>query len=347
MNDKLDSIDRQILALLNERVQACQYIAEGDYNDAALSPESTVQVVKAMLASNNGPVDGEAIQRVFREVVNASANAVKPVKVAYLGPEGTYTHAAVERYFGHSVCAEPVIGIAGIFDAVEAGQVQFGVVPVENSTEGTVNLTLDLLTQTSLRVCGEVSLRIQHCLLGSGHSLGDIKEVHAHPQSLAQCMHWLNANLPNAERVSESSNAAAAKLAVKRSDIAAIAGATAAELYGLTTLDSGIEDSKNNTTRFLVLGNDSVAPTGDDTSLLLVSAPHQPGGLRRILQPFEDAGVSMTRIESRPSRSKLWNYVFFIQVTGHEQERNFSKVLNQLRDVAPSLKVIGSYPRAL
>ncbi len=347
MSDKLDSIDHQILALLNERVRACQSIADTNQNDVALSPESTVQVVKTMLASNDGPVGSEELQRVFREVINASSNAVKPTKVAYLGPAGTYTHAAVERYFGHSVLAMPVTGIAGIFDTVEAGQTQFGVVPVENSTEGSVNLTLDLLTQTSLRVCGEVSLRIQHCLLGSGNSLSDIKEVHAHPQSLAQCMHWLDANLPNAARISESSNAAAAELAVERKDIAAIASATAAELYGLTTIDSGIEDSKNNTTRFLVVGNHSVESTGDDTSLLLVSAPHRPGGLRTILEPLENAGVSMTRIESRPSRSKLWDYVFFIQVTGHEQDSQFAGVLDQLRDVAPSLKVIGSYPRAL
>ncbi|MFK7891916.1 MAG: prephenate dehydratase [Granulosicoccus sp.] len=269
------------------------------------------------------------------------------MRVAYLGPEGTYSHAATDRHFGHTVVTQPEPGIAEIFHAVEAGRARFGVVPVENSTEGAVNQTLDLLTKTTLRVCGEVGMRIQHCLLSNAATFADIKEVHAHPQALAQCMHWLNANIPDAVRVSESSNAAAAKLAIERSDIAAIAGETAAQLYSLATMMKGIEDEKNNTTRFLIIGDHDIPPSGDDSSLLLVSAPHRPGGLRSMLGPLEDAGVSMTRIESRPSRSALWEYVFFINVDGHEHDGHLSQVLEQLREYAPLVKVLGSYPRAL
>ncbi|MFT6639898.1 MAG: chorismate mutase/prephenate dehydratase, partial [Flavobacteriaceae bacterium] len=296
---------------------------------------------------NEGPMGDEAVQRIFREIISASLALENPMRVAYLGPEGTYSHAAADRHFGHAVETVAEAGIAEIFSSVEAGRVRFGVVPVENSTEGAINLTLDLLTQTSLRVCGELSMRIQHCLMGRSSSVAEIEAVHAHPQALAQCWAWLNANLPNAERVSESSNAAAAKLALKKPNIAAIAAETAAELYGLNTLVKGIEDQKNNTTRFLIIGDQDIPPSGDDSTLMLVAAPHRPGGLRRLLQPLEDAGVSMTRIESRPSRAVLWEYVFFIAVDGHQSDGTLAPVLEELRELAPLVKVLGSYPSAL
>ena len=270
-----------------------------------------------------------------------------PVSVAYLGPEGTYTHAAADRFFGSAATVHPEPGIAEIFGAVETHRAEFGVVPVENSTEGAVNQTLDLLTKTSIRVSGEIRMRIQHCLLGHAAQMTAIKEVRAHPQALAQCKNWLRENLPGVALINESSNAAAARLAVERADIAAIASETAAELYDLPVMNKGIEDIRNNTTRFLVIGHRDSAPTGDDSSLLLVSAPHKPGGLRSILGPLEEAGVSMTRIESRPSGSALWEYVFFINVDGHQQDEKLSGVLEQLRELAPLVKVLGSYPRAV
>jgi chorismate mutase/prephenate dehydratase len=349
----IDRIDLQIQTLLNERSRASLKVAQVKLAEAAgrpvdfYRPEREAQILKEVARRNDGPMSDAAVQRIFREIISASLALEEPMRVAYLGPEGTYTHAAADRHFGHAVETVPEAGIADIFQSVEAGRVRFGVVPVENSTEGTINLTLDLLTQTPLRVCGELTLRIQHCLLSRASSLGDIKAVHAHPQSLAQCRHWLNANLPQASRVSESSNAAAAKLAVAHPDSAAIAGDTAAELYGLNCLERSIEDEKNNTTRFLIIGDQDVPPSGDDATLLMFAAPHRPGGLRRLLQPLEEAGVSMTRIESRPARSALWEYVFFIDVNGHQQDATLGPVLQQLKELAPLLKVLGSYPRAL
>ena len=349
----IDNIDEQIQALINQRAVASAQIAQLKHQkpEALNSKKNQLardaKILRQVAARNGGPIDDAALQRIFREIISASMVLEDPVQVAYLGPEGTYSHTAAANYFGHSVRTHPQPGIAEIFDAVEADRAKFGVVPVENSTEGAVNQTLDLLTQTSLRVCGEVGMRIQHCLLSNGDSLDAIKEVHAHPQALAQCKHWLAGNLPGAELISESSNAAAAKLAIERADIAAIAGETAAELYTLNTIEKGIEDEKNNTTRFLVIGNQTIAPSGDDSTLLLVSAPHRPGGLRSLLGPLEEAGVSMTRIESRPSRSALWEYVFFINVNGHEHDDKLSSVLMQLREFAPLVKVLGSYPRAL
>ncbi|MDC0434093.1 prephenate dehydratase [bacterium] len=349
----IDSLDEQIQTLITERAEACAQIARLKHQqpDAISSSEdqlaSDAQILRKIAERNSGPVDDHSLQRIFREIICASGALEEPVQVAYLGPEGTYSHTAADTYFGHGVRTRPEAGIAEIFDAVEAERAKFGVVPVENSTEGAVNQTLDLLTQTTLRVCGEVRMRIQHCLLSNAESLSAIKEVHAHPQALAQCKRWLADNLAGAVRVSESSNAAAARLAIERADIAAIAGETAAELYALNTLEKGIEDEKNNTTRFLVIGNRSIAPSGDDSSLLLVSAPHRPGGLRSMLAPLEEAAVNITRIESRPSRSALWEYVFFINVDGHEHDDKLSIVLTQLREFVPLVKVLGSYPRAL
>jgi len=350
---RVDAIDEQIQELINQRAAASLQIgrlkclqSKSEHADL-YEPERDSLVLRAVASRNAGPMQTEALQRIFREIVTASQVLEEPMRVAYLGPEGTYSHTATNRHFGRFVKTQPEPGIAEIFHAVEAGRARFGVVPVENSTEGAVNQTLDLLTQTTLRVCGEVGMRIQHCLLGNAASFDDIKEVHAHPQALAQCMHWLNANLPNVLRVSESSNAAAAKLAIERSDIAAIAGETAAELYSLTTLMKGIEDEKNNTTRFLVIGNQDIPPSGTDSSLLLVSAPHRPGGLRSMLGPLEDAGVDITSIQSRPSRSALWEYVFFINVNAHEHDSHLSVVLEQLREFTPLVKVLGSYPRVL
>ncbi len=350
---EIDAIDLQLQALLNTRAQASLKVARVKLAAAQgqpvdfYRPEREAQILKAVASRNEGPMSDSAVQRIFREIISASLALEEPMRVAYLGPEGTYSHAAADRHFGHAVETVPESSIADIFQAVEAGRVRFGVVPVENSTEGAINLTLDLLTETTLRVCGESRLRIQHSLLSRSDSMNAITAVHAHPQALAQCWHWLNAHLPNVERVSESSNAAAAKLAVETPGIAAIAGDTAAELYGLNTLMKGIEDEKSNTTRFLIIGDQDIPPSGDDATLLLVSAPHRPGGLCRLLQPLEAAGVSMTSIESRPSRSELWVYVFFIAVDGHQHDATLAPVLEQLRELGPQVKVLGSYPRAL
>lgn len=353
LRNEIDALDLQIQSLLNARAKAALKVATVKLAEAQgqtvdfYRPEREAQILKEVARRNEGPMGDGAVQRIFREIISASLALEEPMKVAYLGPEGTYSHAAADRHFGHAVETVPEAGIAEIFNAVEAGRVRFGVVPVENSTEGAVNLTLDLLTQTSLRVCGELSMRIQHCLMSQSADMSKIKAVHAHPQALAQCWAWLNANLPDAERISESSNAAAARFAQQNPNIAAIAAETAAELYGLNILLKGIEDEKNNTTRFLIVGDQDIAPSGDDSTLMLVAAPHRPGGLRRLLQPLEDAGLSMTRIESRPSRTGLWEYVLFIDVDGHQSDTTLAPVLEELRALTPLVKVLGSYPSAL
>jgi len=349
----IDAVDLKIQALLNERAEAALKVAEIKLREADggavdfYRPEREAQILNEVANRNQGPVADRAVQHIFREIISASLALEEPMQVAYLGPEGTYSQMAADRHFGHAVVTNPEVGISEIFAAVESGRARFGVVPVENSTEGAVNQTLDLLTTTSLRVCGELNLRIQHQLLSRQDSLKSVKAVHAHPQSLAQCRHWLDGNLPGVPRISESSNAAAAHLAVDDQGIAAIAGDTAANHYELNTLASGIEDVKNNTTRFFVIGDQRIPPSGKDSTALLVSASHKPGGLLKILEPLEKAGISMTRIESRPAKSAMWEYVFFIDVDGHEDDDSLKAVLSEIRELAPMIRVLGSFPSAL
>lgn len=353
VRERIDSIDKQLLQLFCERANAALDVARikrAETPDELVKfyrPEREAQILRTVAERNPGPLDDATVQRLFREIISASLALEQPLNVAYLGPEGTYSHAATLKHFGHAIrgVAEP--DIPGIFHAVENKRVDYGVVPVENSTEGAVNRTLDLLMDTSLTVCGEVSMRIQHGLLSLNTDLGAIKSVHAHPQALAQCRGWLDRYLPDAEQISESSNAAAAKLATEDTNIAAIAGTEAAARYGLNTLQAGIEDEKTNTTRFYILGNDPVAPSGDDSTSLLLAAPHKPGGLRQLLLPFEEAGISMTRIESRPGRGRLWEYVFFIDVSGHREDTTLAPVLAKLEDEVAMMRVLGSYPKAL
>jgi len=325
-----------------------RHVAQALQDDApAWTREREATFLRALGDIDDPPLPTDALRRLYRELFSATRALLAPTSVAYLGPAGTYTHAAVDAHFGHAVNALPERSIPEVFHAVEAGRADFGVVPVENSTEGSVNHTLDLLGTTSLRICGEVKVRIQHSLMSRAGRVEDIVRVHAHPQSLAQCRGWLDAHLPQAERVSESSNAAAAERVRDHADAAAIASASAAERYRLDVLMTGIEDVKTNTTRFLVMGDRDLSPTGTDATSLLVSAAHRPGGLRELLEPFERAGVSLTRIESRPNRAGLWEYVFFIDVVGHQRDETLAPVLDRLREELPLMRVLGSYPQSL
>lgn len=362
LRQRIDAIDLEIQALLSERAQSALLVAKVKKASAATvdngvdgvsplvsfyRPEREAYILKNVAARNKGPMRDEHVQRIFREIISASLSLEEKLTIGYLGPQGTYSEEAMLKHFGRSVAGVPLSGIADIFSAVEAGDVRFGVVPVENSTEGSINHTLDLLMETPLQICGEVLLRIQHQLLSQCEELSQVKAVHAHPQSLAQCREWLDANLPNAVRISESSNAAAAAIAVENKSIAAIAGQSAGLRYKLQTLAKNIEDIKTNTTRFLIIGDQEVPPSGDDATSLLISAPHKPGGLRSMLKPMEEAGVSLTRIESRPGRTAMWEYVFFIDVKGHQEDSTLKPVLEQLRNEAVGLRVLGSYPTSL
>lgn len=357
---ELQRIDREILDLLQQRLGCCRQLAAGEgansnanANGAADPSDPTAvqrvlqhvqQQVERQLEQQLGDTSNDDFHPVFTEIASLCRDSIKPLVVAYLGPEGTYTQAATLKHFGNPTQTRPYTGIDDVFRAVETGECTVGVVPVENSIEGTINRTLDRLSESPLCICGEVTLRIEHNLLTHARSMDDVKIVHAHPQALAQCRMWLDANLPHAKRMAASSNAAGAELAVKDKSSAAIASTTAAAIYSLEFLATNIEDNISNTTRFIVIGAFEPEPSSNDVTSLVVSAPHKPGGLRKMLEPFENAGVSMSRIESRPSRNELWSYMFFIDVNGHRDEPVLAKALQDLSAETRFMRILGSYP---
>jgi chorismate mutase/prephenate dehydratase len=350
---EIDSLDQQLQTLINRRALLAQQVgiskhAAGHTVDF-YRPEREAQVLRAALERNHGPLRNEEIARLFREIMSACLAQQEPLKVAFLGPEGTYTQAAVYKHFGHSVRALALGTGDEVFHEVEAGNADFGVVAVENSSEGTVTHTLDRMVSSPLHICGEVELRIRHCLMGRMESLALIARVCAHAQALAQCRLWLDENLPDAERVPVSSNAEGARRARDESGTAAIAGETAAEVYGLRLLVNEIEDRADNTTRFLVIGRKLLGRSGADKTTLLVSTSSTaaPGALHRLLEPLARNRISMTRIESRPSRRGKWHYVFFIDIEGHVSDPPVARALRSLKARASLFRVIGSYPRSV
>jgi chorismate mutase/prephenate dehydratase len=353
VRSQIDAIDEKIHALINDRARLAQQVGisktqEGKTVDF-YRPEREAQVLRMAKERNKGPLRDEEVLRLFREIMSACLAQQEPLKVAFLGPEGTFTQAAVLNHFGHSVRGLPLGSIDEVFHEVEAATADFGVVPIENSTEGTVNHTLDRFIASPLTICGEVELRIHHSIMGKMSSLEKIARICSHPQALAQCRGWLDEHLPDIERVPVSSNAEGARRARDEQGTAAIAGETAAEVYGLKILAAEIEDRPDNTTRFFVLGRKLFTPSGADRTTLLVSIGHTdaPGALQRLLQPLADHGVSMTRIESRPSHKKKWDYVFFIDIEGHAEDKHVAKALAELKKRASLFRILGSYPRAV
>jgi chorismate mutase/prephenate dehydratase len=353
IRESIDDIDSRIQALLNERARFAQLVgisktAAGKAVDF-YRPEREAQVLRKVLERNQGPLRDEEVVRLFREIMSACLAQQEPLKVAFLGPEGTFTQAAVLKHFGASVRALPLPAIDEVFHEVEGGIADFGVVPIENSSEGTVNHTLDMFLASSLKICGEVELRIHHFLMGRMAGLPDVKRICAHPQALAQCRGWLDEQLPDVERVPVSSNAEGARRARDERGSAAIAGRAAAEIYGLQLLANEIEDRPDNTTRFLVVGRKLFSPSGVDRTTLLVSArdTDDAGALFKLLEPLATHQVNMTRIESRPSRKRKWDYVFFIDIEGHASDPAVREALAALEQRASLFKVLGSYPRAV
>jgi chorismate mutase/prephenate dehydratase len=350
---RIDAVDAQIHALLNERARLAQRVGLSKNTEGRTvdfyRPEREAQVLRMALERNEGPLRDEEIVRLFREIMSACLAQQEPLKVGFLGPEGTFTQTAVLKHFGHSVRALALGTIEEVFHEVEAGNADFGVVPIENSTEGTVNHTLDRLMTSPLKICGEVELRIHQHLMGRMDSLERIERICSHQQSLAQCRGWLDEHLPDAERVPVASNAEAARRARDERGTAAIAGETAAEVYGLKVLVAEIEDRADNTTRFLVLGRKLFAPSGQDRTTLLFSMSHTdaPGTLFRVLEPLAKHRISMTRIESRPSHKRKWDYVFFIDIEGHASEPRIARALAALEKRTSLFRVLGSYPRAV
>lgn len=348
---QIDDLDDRILALLNARARLAQAIGQLKRGNV-YRPEREAQVVRRLQAANPGPLPAGAVERLFREIMSACRALEQPLTVAYLGPAGTFSEAAAIKQFGHAVCSLPKASIDEVFRALERGEVQFGIVPVENSSEGAVNRTLDLLLTSSLKICGEVMLRVRQHLMrradavAGEEGLEGIKVVYSHAQSLAQCHEWLNQNLPKARRIRVTSNGEAARMAAEDPSAAAVAGELAAERYGLCIIARNIEDDPNNTTRFLVLSQEDAAPSGRDKTSLVMSTKNKPGTLLRLLAPFAQNGISLTKLESRPVRNGLWEYVFFVDIEGHREDAVVRDTLAQVEPYTTLLKVLGSYPMA-
>lgn len=353
IRDEIDQLDEQLQQLINRRGALAQEVARIKLESADngevefYRPEREAQVLARVMERNRGPLGDEEMARLFREVMSACLALEQPMKIAFLGPEGTFTQAAALKQFGHSVETMSMATIPAVFHDVESGEADYGVVPVENSTEGVISHTLDMFINSPLRINGEVELRIHHYLMSQHSDLQGIRRIYSHQQSLAQCRNWLEEHLDGIDQITVSSNAEAARIASKEPDAAAIAGDIAANIYGLQVLARNIEDEPDNTTRFLVIGTQSPAPSGRDKTSLLVSTHNRPGALYELLSPFSENGVSMSRIESRPSRRGNWDYLFFVDIDGHAEDENVKRALTKLESGATMFRVLGSYPKAI
>ena len=344
---QIDALDERMVGLLSARARLAQRIGGLKRGTAAYRPEREAQVLRGVLARNRGPLPDAALARLFTEIMSACRALEDAMTVAYLGPQGTFSQEAAAKHFGGLTAIEPCASIDEVFRQVETGGCGYGVVPVENSTEGAIGRTLDLLLSTPAKICGEVMLPIRQCLMARGRSLSAIRKVYSHAQSLAQCQQWLARKLPAAERIAVVSNAEAARLAARERHAAAIGPKTAAALYGLELLARNIEDQAKNTTRFLVIAENDAAPSGNDKTSLVMSARNVPGAVHELLTPLAANQVSMTRLESRPSRAGLWEYVFYMDIEGHQQDPNVARALAGLERKASFLKNLGSYPAAV
>ncbi|MEM6709934.1 MAG: prephenate dehydratase [Pseudomonadota bacterium] len=355
LRQRIDAIDEQLQTLLNERAQCAldvgevkQAVESAHSNPVFFRPEREAQILTRIQERNEGPLPDSAVATLFREIISCCLSLEQPLTIAYLGPSGTYTEAAATKQFGHFATTRAQGSIDEVFRAVEAGTVHYGVVPVENSTEGMVNHTLDCFMDSQLRICAEVELPIHHSFLAPAAVDAEaIVEVVSHAQSLAQCRAWLDNNYPNAQRTAVASNGEAARLVSERSDAAAIASAVAGERYGLRALANNIEDQADNKTRFLVIGQQRVGPSGRDKTSIIVSTRNEPGALYKVLGPFHRHEISLSRIETRPARSGNWSYVFFIDLEGHEGDPLVRTALNDVETVAMEVRVLGSYPQAV
>ena len=348
---RIDSIDRELQALIAERARWAQQVgrAKGPLKAAIdyYRPEREAQVLRMVIDRNRGPLSDIELVRLFREIMSACLAQQEPLRIGYLGPEGTFSQQAAQKHFGHSAHLLPLASIEEVFQEVEAGHADFGIVPVENSGQGTIQSTLDMFLTSQLKICGEIELRVHQYLLSRTGRVEDVERVYSHPQSLAQCKIWLRQHLPASERMATASNAEGARRARLADDAAAIAGEAVAHVYGLKVIAGPIEDRPDNTTRFLVLGRELFPPTGHDRTSMLVFVKDQPGALFNALRPFADHGVSMNRIESRPAHSGLWQYAFFIDLLGHIDDAPMRAALDELAPHAAEIRVLGSYPVAI
>jgi chorismate mutase/prephenate dehydratase len=349
LRQKIDAIDAQILDLLNQRARVAQEVGhvKAETDAPVFRPEREAQVLRRAAERNPGPLLGPDIQTIFREVMSACRALEKRVVVAYLGPEGTFSEQAVYQQFGHAIEGLPCVSIDEVFRDAEAGTADFGVVPIENSSEGVINRTLDLLLQTTLTISGEVAIPVHHSLMTKGGTMDGITRICAHSQALAQCNAWLNQNYPGIERQAVASNAEAARMAGEDSGVAAIAGEIAGQKYNLQTVNAHIQDDPHNRTRFAVIGRLRTAPSGRDQTSIVLSVANKAGAVYKLLEPLAKHGVSMTRFESRPARMGAWEYYFYVDLEGHEQDEKVAQALAELKQNAAFFKLLGSYPLGL
>ncbi|MCP5266169.1 MAG: prephenate dehydratase [Burkholderiaceae bacterium] len=345
---RIDAVDAEIVRLLGERARLAIAVGEvkRETDAPVYRPEREAQIFDRLRREATGPLPGQALVSIYREVISACRALERRIRVAYLGPAGTYSEIAVHRHFGHGVEAVPCATFDEVFRMTEADAVDFGVVPVENSTEGAVNRSLDLLLSTPLAISGEVSIPVHHCLMTRSGSLEGVQRIAAHPQALAQCVGWLDGHAPGLERAPVSSNAEGARLAAEDPGVAAIAADSAAERYGLRIVESGIQDDPSNRTRFVVVGRYQCQPSGADQTSLILSVPDRAGAVHALIEPLARHGVSMKRFESRPARQGNWEYYFYIDVIGHKDDDAVAPALAELRANAAFYKVVGSYPRS-
>ena len=352
---RIDAIDDQLLQLLNARAKCAEDVAEvkmlsGNSDEVPVfyRPEREATILRRLTKNNTGPLGNEDVTRMFREIISCCLSLEQPLSIAFLGPAGTYTEAAAVKHFGKIALTRSAASIDEVFRDVELGGAHYGIVPVENSTEGMVNHTLDCFINSPLHICAEVELPIHHMLMiNKNTDIKAVTKIYSHQQALAQCRLWLDANMPTVERIAVASNAEAARLLKDQTDAAAIAGEIAAGQYNLRILEKNIEDQGDNKTRFLVLGNQFVGPCGADKTSILVSVNNEPGALYRILEPFHRYNVSLSRIETRPSRSSDWTYVFFIDFDGHQSDGAISQLLEEVGGESRQVKMLGSYPQAI
>jgi len=348
LRQAIDSLDDKLVELLNERARLVQEVGaiKAQLKQPFYVPERERQILERLQQANTGPFPTEALRPVFSEIISACLSLEHPLRVAFLGPEATFTHMAARTRFGLSARYVPAATVAGVFTEVEKGMADLGVVPIENSTEGVVNSTLDVLIDSELSITAEIATEVSHCLLTRTGTLDGLQKVYSHPQALAQCRGWLSANLPNVAQIEVASTALAARLTRDDPVAAAVASELAGQLYDLKIARKKIEDEVRNVTRFLVVGREPPPPTGRDKTSILFSLKDAAGVLYKVLQPLADAGLNLSRIESRPSRKKLWDYVFFIDVDGHTGEMGVEAALRALEARCEFVKVLGSYPRA-
>jgi chorismate mutase / prephenate dehydratase len=347
LRKKIDGLDARIIGLLNDRAAITLSIGREKIKNKKpiYAPDREQDVLKRIKNLNNGPIKNEAVEAIYREIMSASLNLEKPLRIAYMGPEATFSHLASLKKFGSSVGHVACDNVAEVFSKVESGDCDYGVVPIENSIEGVVTHTMDLLVDSELKICSQVLLNVTHHLMSKG-TVSQIKEVYSHPQVLGQCRQWLMKNMPKAHLIPVVSTTKAAQMVAGRKNAACIASQIAASLYGLTILKNNIQDSAHNITRFLVISTMDVPPTGHDRTSLVFSIKDKVGALHAMLTPFMKHKINLTKIESRPSKKKAWDYYFFVDCEGHQSDPRVARALSTLEGMCKFLKILGSYPDA-